>query len=638
MLLQNAKLSTRIAGGYSLLIILCAVLGYLGIRNVTKVGVQFNLSGLGDDIMSYAKNCDSIKKDFSIGGSNSIGADGKKAIDAWNEATQRLRNSLKELQTATGVQDKQQALINSILKETDRYESLIREITQIEFQKNQAFVEWKAAGEKMTSATDRISAKLQEENDSLSAELKHKLEVGLHQDILENFFLMRVRAVYLIHTEQDKEWDLYREQLGILNEKLNNWAELASDNALISATAEEIRQSVQQYNTAGELFKKNADKEKVLENDMSQIVESIIGEVEQIHMTFKEDAQRIKTQSSVQMISIAVAGLVIGVILAIAITIIIIKPVKEVIKALSEGSSQVSSASSQIATASHCLAEGATEQAAGLEETSSSLEEMASVTRLSADNAQQANLLASEARQSADKGSESMSRMGVAIREIQQNSGETAKIIQVIDEIAFQTNLLALNAAVEAARAGEAGKGFAVVAEEVRNLAKRSAEAAKNTSNLIGKSVRSSESGVAISNEVAEALHEIVDGITKTTELVGEIAASSSEQSQGIEQINNAVAQMDQVTQSNAASAEQSASAAEELSNQSARMKDVVARLTALVEGSTEEPKEIKRNPVKTHSPKTPPRHIVTAKTLPKSMPDVKEAIPFDEDMDAFNL
>jgi methyl-accepting chemotaxis protein len=208
---------------------------------------------------------------------------------------------------------------------------------------------------------------------------------------------------------------------------------------------------------------------------------------------------------------------------------------------------------------------------------------MSSMTKQNADNAQQANTLASEARKAATTGNDSMGRMNQAIHEIQKSSDETAKIIKVIDEIAFQTNLLALNAAVEAARAGEAGKGFAVVAEEVRNLAMRSAEAAKNTASMIEESVKNSKNGVDIANEVGKVLEEIVQSVGKTTDLVSEIAAASQEQAQGIDQVNTAVSQMDKVTQQNAANAEESASASEELSAQAVSMKEVVSQLVALV-------------------------------------------------------
>jgi methyl-accepting chemotaxis protein len=176
-----------------------------------------------------------------------------------------------------------------------------------------------------------------------------------------------------------------------------------------------------------------------------------------------------------------------------------------------------------------------------------------------------------------------MDELTGAMREISSASDETAKIIKTIDEIAFQTNLLALNAAVEAARAGEAGAGFAVVANEVRNLAMRAAEAAQNTSNLIETTVNRVKGGSALVNKTAEAFTQLTTSITKVKELVTEIAAASHEQAQGVEQINKAVAEMDKVVQQNAANAEESASASEELSAQSQQMQAMIEELTAVV-------------------------------------------------------
>jgi methyl-accepting chemotaxis protein len=278
-----------------------------------------------------------------------------------------------------------------------------------------------------------------------------------------------------------------------------------------------------------------------------------------------------------------------GLFVAIAVWFVVARgltrKISRVAEMLSDGADQVSSASSQVSAASQSLAEGATEQAAGLEQTSSSLEEMSSMTRQNADNAQQANRLAGDARKAAENGTAAVGKMTTAIDDIHKSSNETAKIVKVIDEIAFQTNLLALNAAVEAARAGEAGKGFAVVAEEVRNLAQRSAEAAKNTSSMIEQSVNNAKAGVVISAEVSKVLGEIATGVTKTSDLVNEIAAASQEQAQGVDQINKAVSQMDKVTQQNAAAAEESASASEELNAQAGSMKEVVSELVAIVGG-----------------------------------------------------
>ena len=325
--------------------------------------------------------------------------------------------------------------------------------------------------------------------------------------------------------------------------------------------------------------------EKVYEPFMGKVDEFLTVNSEETN-TVAQNAMASADTAVSWMITIGIVAVITGAVLAFFIARGVIRALKRVIDSLTEGAEQVASASGQVSAASQSLAEGSTEQAAGLEETSSSLEEMSSMTKQNADNAQQANTLASEARKAADSGTESMGRMNTAINDIQKSSDETAKIIKVIDEIAFQTNLLALNAAVEAARAGEAGKGFAVVAEEVRNLAMRSAEAAKNTANMIEESVKNSKNGVDIANEVGKVLEEIVQSIGKTTDLVSEIAAASAEQAQGIDQVNTAVAQMDKVTQQNAANAEESASASEELTAQAESMNDVVNDLVALVGGN----------------------------------------------------
>jgi methyl-accepting chemotaxis protein len=237
---------------------------------------------------------------------------------------------------------------------------------------------------------------------------------------------------------------------------------------------------------------------------------------------------------------------------------------------------QFNSAANQISSGSQALAEGASVQASSLEEVSSSLEEMSSMTKLNAENANQAKGLAVGARDTAVQGNEAMVRMSTAVNEIKKSSDQTAKIVKTIDEIAFQTNLLALNAAVEAARAGEAGKGFAVVAEEVRNLARRSAEAAKNTADMIETSVKHADGGVRISEEVAKALREIVEGAGKVNNLIVEIASASEEQTKGIDQVNIAVGEMNRVTQQNAANSEESASSAEELNSQAEELSGVI--------------------------------------------------------------
>ncbi len=264
----------------------------------------------------------------------------------------------------------------------------------------------------------------------------------------------------------------------------------------------------------------------------------------------------------------------------------IANPIKRVSGILNESFDQITASSSLVSRASQQLAEGASQQAAAVEETSASLDEMSSMTKQNADNAQHASaLMARDAKESYRVITEKMALMQEVVNESVRASEETAKIIKTIDEIAFQTNLLALNAAVEAARAGETGAGFAVVAEEVRNLAMRSAEAAKNTEDLIAGSTAKIQQASTLFEQVNNELSSNRGIARKVTDLVGEIAAASQEQSQGINEISKAVAEMDKVAQQTAANAENSASASEEMSSQSGHMKTVVGDLTALIGG-----------------------------------------------------
>lgn len=288
-----------------------------------------------------------------------------------------------------------------------------------------------------------------------------------------------------------------------------------------------------------------------------------------------------------------------SIVVAVAVSIVLIilsgaligrraaAPFVRLAEQLREGATQVLAAAQQVSATSQNISEGATTQAASIEETSASLEEMGSMTRQNADNAQQANVMAGNAREAAERGQAAMGRMGDAIESIKASSDETARIIKTIDEIAFQTNLLALNAAVEAARAGDAGKGFAVVAEEVRNLAQRSAVAARTTNDLIDKSRQTSDSGVNASREVGGILGQIADNVTKVASLVSEVSAATQEQSKGITQINLAVNELDRVTQSNAASSEEAAAASEELSAQAEHVNSIVEALSSIVGATT---------------------------------------------------
>ena len=247
-----------------------------------------------------------------------------------------------------------------------------------------------------------------------------------------------------------------------------------------------------------------------------------------------------------------------------------------IVGSVRQSSESIATGSTQIATGNNDLSQRTEEQASNLQQTAASMEQITSNVRQSADTAQQANQMATQASQAARDGGQVVSEVVQTMQGISQSSRKMADIITVIDGIAFQTNILALNAAVEAARAGEQGRGFAVVAGEVRNLAQRSATAAKEIAALIQESVEKVEKGSQLADGAGRSMEHIVDQVRRVTDMMAEISASSAEQTQGINQVSDAVSQLDQVTQQNAALVEESAAAADSLKSQAAKLAELV--------------------------------------------------------------
>ena len=280
----------------------------------------------------------------------------------------------------------------------------------------------------------------------------------------------------------------------------------------------------------------------------------------------------------------------------------------------------IATASSQIATGNLDLSSRTEQQASSLEETASSMEELTSTVKQNAENARQANQLVGSTADVAVKGGQVVGQVIDTMSSIKESSRKIADIIGVIDGIAFQTNILALNAAVEAARAGEQGRGFAVVASEVRNLAQRSASAAKEIKGLIEDSVGKVDAGGKLVDEAGVAMDEIVSSVKRVTDIMSEIAAASQEQSSGIEQVNQAITQMDDVTQQNAALVEEAAAAAESLQDQATKLAEAVS-VFKLEAGAYSAPQALPvLKDIVTSLPKHSPRSVTPSPTRPKKL------------------
>jgi len=379
-----------------------------------------------------------------------------------------------------------------------------------------------------------------------------------------------------------------------LHQGVERMHKIFANSNVLPEHKEKIAKYMEEYRKSFDAMTLELDKINEAQATLAQTVQEMGKAVETIVLDAEDrtsqDAQTITAKSSwlgKTAISISLATMIIALLMGSIISRNIAKPIDQSVHELNTAASLVAAVSGHISASSLALADGASSQAASLEETSASMEEMSTVTKHNADNAGEADSLMKNVVAITQTADLSMNEMQRAMEEIASASSETSKIVKTINEIAFQTNLLALNAAVEAARAGEAGAGFAVVAEEVRNLAMRSAEAANNTAKLIEGTVDRVNHGKRVVASTNDAFKEVSSASAKVGSLVAEIATASKEQAKGLGQINQAIVQMDSITQQNSATAEESAASAQQLHAQADQLIIVVNGLRIMVEGGT---------------------------------------------------
>jgi methyl-accepting chemotaxis protein len=585
MSLRNLTVGKRIAAGFGVVLLLFACVVGLAIINANKVSTTMGLSGKATQLVRYVMQARENEKGYAIEKSERFlnGLDNNVASAA------KLLADVKENSSDDALHADISQVENLIKSYHAGFKQLVDNSKKSEAE--MATME-KSSGILLTTINKEIREPISD---------KQNMAVAMGQDmnplyleveniagqIAREFMECRLNETAFIMRNDESYVKKSRVKFVACDKvkgELLNAIEIVKDGSMRDAYNIIDRQlAVYQtsFNNLHSIWKSNNQISKQMLLDGDKVIE-IANKIEQ---SAGEDMVAAKN-SLINLTSVLFAvGIIVGILLAFLIVRSIAKALNRVIAHLTDGADQVAAASGEVSSSSQQLAEGAGEQASSLEETSSSLEELASMTRQNADNAQQADVLTNEAGKVVNDVNEKLQRMTAAVDEISRNSEETQKIIKTIDEIAFQTNLLALNAAVEAARAGEAGAGFAVVAEEVRNLAMRSAEAAKNTSDLIGNTVNSAKEGAKLNEEANEAFKKNAEVVDKISNLVSEIAAASQEQAQGINQINNAIVEMDKVTQKTAANAEESASASEEMSAQAEGMKKLVTDLITLVGG-----------------------------------------------------
>ncbi|MGD9123500.1 MAG: methyl-accepting chemotaxis protein, partial [Desulfarculaceae bacterium] len=553
----------------------------------------------------------------------------KKYLDLGKQDLGKVKDSLAEAKALSDKFNELKKLKANIAKTMDKvasYENLTKQT---------------ATGiNKLAALRGRMdksaAAYMQNCNDFLASQnqrMKEEIKNGASPDALNERLTKITLVNAIINLGNDVRVTNYKAQAtwnpALIEASLNNFSKMDGEFQTlrqITKLEENIKQientkaAAGTYKTAMSDYLKTwnqvreigAKRDVVADEVLALVRETTYAGLDGLETTAAKNVSKLSTASEMTLMGLAVA-FIIGILLAVFITLSITKPISTVIVGLSEGAAQVASASNQVSSSSQSLAEGAAEQASSLEETSSSMEEMGSMTRQNAENAGQADGLSRDTNQVVERASLAMADLTTSIQEITTAGEKTGKIIKTIDEIAFQTNLLALNAAVEAARAGEAGAGFAVVADEVRNLAMRAAEAAKNTADLIQGTIEKTKHGSQLVEKTNQAFAEVATSSTKVAELIAEIAAASDEQAKGIDEVNRAMGEMDKVTQQNAANAEESAAAAEELSGQADTMQGFVADLVSLVGNGNGNGNGKKRLSIG-----------FTAKRSPKYLPDPK--------------
>jgi len=600
--MKNFTIGQKIGGGFTLLILLTAGLG--GTALITMRAVRDKAKQLSTEFVPEAKLAvalnDAVSSTMLSARSYGLTADEKFRVET--------QKNLAEIQRA----------ITPLRQHSDSHPNLVKlrgllgEIDLAFANFSQRILETETKNQAITASRERLNTGATEFISSIDLIIKAQRE-RLDQEIKDSVgaekLIERHRKLTLV---TDLRGDGNAARVAVFK------AQALRSPALISENLIHFEAMTKRFTELTALLKQPADLKEMNEaqqsaaayrNGMEEIMNAMIAldeigkkraaagaHIEQLAAaTAGAGMARTVASAEASSAQLSRASLTVQLMLAVSIAIAVIvsgftirginRVLRSTTASLTAGAEQIAAAANQVSGSSQSLAEGASEQAASLEETSSSLEEMSSMTKRNAGSANQAKEIAQHARHSADRSANSVAKLNAAMGELKSSNSEVAKIVKTIDEIAFQTNILALNAAVEAARAGEAGAGFAVVAEEVRSLAHRSAQAAKETANKIESALAKSEEGARISEEVTTSLGGIIDHVLKLDGLISEIAQASAEQAQGIEQVNRAISEMDKVTQSNAATAEESASAAEEMNAQTAELNSLVGDLLTLVGG-----------------------------------------------------
>ncbi len=626
---KHLKLGLKLGLGFGLVLVLTAIIAVIGYSGIEKLLYRAQTEDRIAQLGFLTLEARQHEKNFIIRGEARYIDEVKQRADgviatatearerfydpadqaAMDQVVRYAQSYFTAFQSYVNAVERQNAAGTEMQDQSRAMEAMVESLLQIE---RQRFSAWEQSRNTQRSEADVFASAHAEPLDfeqinANRTETNRLMRLLLSAQVDEKNYALRPSASAI----QD-----FRMELAEMRNTLDALKSRQRDASYI-ATLNEVHAMLGRYEESFIRFTRLEDEKAAAEQQMIEIARDLLVEANRVAALQQERMHSEGIRAEVIMAISALVAILLGILAAFFITRLITVPVSHAVtglKQIAEGdlnmqisadsrdeigqlmqalvlmqdnlrrivsevrsaSEMVYSAAGEISAGNADLSQRTEEQASSLEETASSMEQMTATVKQNADNAQQANQLALRARDTAEQGGQVVANTVAAMTEINHSSSKIADIISVIDEIAFQTNLLALNAAVEAARAGEQGRGFAVVAGEVRNLAQRSAEAAKEIKKLIQDSVAKVEQGSDLVNESGTRLEEIVQAVKKVTDIVSEIAAASQEQATGVEQVNKAVMQMDTVTQQNAALVEEAASASRSLADQSAKLRETM--------------------------------------------------------------
>jgi len=581
----------RMAAGLGLVLFLLFVVATTAYLALGRAGQGMRATADGAELAAQAMNLDLSMKDllravsaFKVSGS----AEDVAAFDAQARA---LRTTFATV-AAKATDDEARAALSESEQLFGKFEKLFREMVTLRAERDQFDAALRPSSDTIQKALKLVLVRARDSGD-MSASFKASSS-------LQNFFEGLVYLNQFLLTSEAAQSEQAGQSLGKLIEGAKGIDKEIAEMEQFDASFKdpERRTALKTAVTEGTSIQQGlvkvsegvARSKVVYEQDMKRIATDFSGRISRLNQQLAHRREQIRDASTTAQIrnerlllGFSFAGVIGGVVAGFFIVRSVTRPIAHVAAVLKEGAERTAGASRQVSSASQAMADGSCQQAASLEETSSSLVEMGSMIKRTAEHSENARQLAGDTCGAADRGGDDMKAMKDAMDSIKSAGGEITKIIKTIDEIAFQTNILALNAAVEAARAGEAGAGFAVVAEEVRSLAHRSAQAARETAAKIENSNQRSEHGIRLSEKVGNNFNEITQRARKLDTMIQEIADAAKQQSQGIETINAEISRIDHITQSNSASAEETASSSAELQSQADRLREAVEELNRMV-------------------------------------------------------